>query len=260
MALSTFRRILFGSHMAKTRKPKQNRTLSLESLENREVLSWTTIPKTISWPSSTYYNFTSNALNGSASISSNETDVFTFYAPRSGTYTFDVGVNGSKIDPIAGVFRNNGTLISGDDDSGPNLDSRFTAYLVKGEKYALAVTNVTGKPGGNFKWNITGPSLTVSASKTGTYQTKGTAELIGNTLKLTLDVKNSSRWTRYDHYGYVYLLNAQGVPIHSGSWSLSKRTYGRDDPSGPSVAKVSKTWNLSSWNLTDVVKIRISVS
>lgn len=118
--------------------------------ENLELLSWTSIPKSITVSGAKSITFISNAVSSKGSISNHEVDLFSFTAPSHGTFTFDIGQNSSKIDTVAGLFTGGGSLIKGDNDSGPSSDSEFTASLSKGPKCIPAVTNHTGKPGG--KW------------------------------------------------------------------------------------------------------------
>src|SRR4051812_21083131 len=85
---------------------------SLESLEERECLSWTAVPATYYWPSSTTLSFTSNERHGTTTISNNEVDRYNFVAPRSGTYPFTAGKNGSRVDTLMGLFKFNGSRVA----------------------------------------------------------------------------------------------------------------------------------------------------
>lgn len=251
-----------GQRHSVHRRPKT--CLQLEGLEKREMLSWSSVPSTFGWPSSTNVSFISNARSGTATISNNEVDVYNFVAPRSGTYTFTAGKSGSQIDTVAGLFQWSGTRIAGNDDdpNGGTTDSRFTAYVNGGTRYAFAVTNYTGTSNGGYKWSITGPPLYVSL-----YHNAGNgitsyadASLSGNSLSVFLWGANQSNWYYYDHRVDVYLLDGNNNPIHSGSWSLTFRTGGKFVPGLPSSDTMSQTFDVSGFDLRNLRNMRIVVS
>jgi hypothetical protein len=243
-----------------TKKQRSSFRPSLESLEEREVLSWITVPNTFGWPSSTNVSFNSNGRSGAASISNNEVDVYNFVAPRSGTYTFTAGKNGSQIDTVAGLFRWDGSRINGNDDANPNTrDSSFTAYLTGGVRYAFAVTNYIGSSNGGYRWSISGPPLYVALNNNAGdgITTFASASLRGNSLNVYLAGSNNSNWYYYDHRVDVSLLDGNNNPI--GSWWGTLRTGGHFVVDLPLNDTLDQTFDVSGLDLRNLRNIRIEV-
>src|SRR5262245_10439710 len=101
------------SHQHPRPRPPRKAVLGLECLESRDMPSWTAVPSTLAWHSSTNVNFNSNAISGTAAITKDEADVYDFVAPRSGKYTFTVGKDADLIDTMAGLFQPNGKRVAG---------------------------------------------------------------------------------------------------------------------------------------------------
>ena len=242
------------------RRPKTH--LRLELLETRELMSWSSVPSTLGWPSSANVSFNSNAQAGTATISSNEIDVYAFVAPRTGTYTFNAGKSGSQIDTVAGLFTWAGNRVAGNDDSNGTTDSRFTAVLTGGTKYAFAITNFTGHSNGGYKWSITGPPLRVNLNNNAGngITSYGDASLSGNSLTVFLSGINNSNWNTYDHRVDVYLLDGSNKPIHTGSWSLTFRTGGKFVPGIRSANTMTQTFDVSGFDLRNLRNMRIVVA
>lgn len=234
--------------------------LGMESLEARDMPSWAAVPNTFSWPSSANVGFNSNARSGTATISNNEVDMFNFVAPRSGTYTLTAGKNGSRIDTVLGVFKMNGQRLAGNDDaSGSTTDSKLTVYLTGGTRYAFAVTNYRGGSNGGYKWSVSGPSLSRSLTNDGgDYFSYAIASITGNTLKIELRGINHSDWYYYDHEVSVQLMGGNGLPIHTGSWDFSVRSYGSLIP-GPGTPTRVETFDLSGFDLRNLRDISITL-
>jgi hypothetical protein len=260
MFLNTITNWLRGGENTQPRRTARA-GLRLEHLEERTVLSWTAVPSTFQWPASTDVSFVSNANAGAGTITNNEVDMYNFVAPRTGTYTVNAGKLFSQVDTVAGLFQMDGNRVAGNDDFN-GTDSQFTAYLVAGTRYALAVTNYTGTSTGGYKWSIQGPPLSVEANYhyNSDIRTWGRGSLTGNTLQVEMQSFNYTNWNIYDHRVSVYLLDQSGSPIHTGSWSLTKRTYGLFVPGGPGVRMDSYSWDLSGWDLRNVASMRIVVS
>jgi hypothetical protein len=251
---------LFNKPKASSRRNRGKKSLRMEQLESRAMLSWTSVPVTLGWPSTTNVSFNSNANSGTAVISNNEVDVYSFVAPRTGTYTFDAAKSGSQVDTIAGLFKWNGDRIAGNDDSGGTTNSQFTAALTKGTKYAYAITNYTGRSTGGYRWSITGPSLYISENlNKGGVVTFGSGKLSGNNLNLYVSGMNSSNFSKNTHKVEVFLLGADNKPIHSGAFMVSVKTGGTF-VSGKGSDTHSFNFDLSSWDLRKVTNIRIQIS
>jgi hypothetical protein len=236
---------------------------TLESLEDRQLLSWSSIPSTFGWPASANVSFNSNGRSGTGAITHNEVNVYNFVAPRSGTYTFSAGMYGSRIDTVAALYQWNGRLLAGNDDANSNTtDSLFTAYLSGGTRYAFAVTNYTGSSTGGYRWSITGPPLSASVSNNAGdgITSFGSATLKGNSLTVYLAGDNASNWYTYTHRIDVYLVDGNNNPIHSGSWYLTFQTGGTLVPGIPSSDNMTQTWDLSGFDLRGLRNIEIYVS
>ncbi len=187
--------------------------------------------------------------------------MYSFVAPRTGTYTFNAGKYGSQVDTVAGLFNWSGRRIAGNDDY-KGTDSRFTAYLTAGTKYGFAVTNYTGTSTGGYKWSITGPPLSVDLDHDAGdgISSYGYAQLTGNSLYIYLSGTNNSNYYLYTHQVDVYLLDANGNSITDTPWSVWLETGGRFVPTRPSSDINMATYDLSGWDLREVVYIQIVVS
>jgi hypothetical protein len=235
--------------------------LSVESLEGRDMMSWTAVPANFWWPSSPNVSFNSNARAGTATISNNEVDVYNFVAPRTGTYTLTAGKSGSQVDTVLGVFRMNGVRLAGNDDANSNTtDSKLTVYLSGGTRYAFAVTNYRGTSTGGYRWSVTGPPLSRSLSNNAGNGISSFAfvTITGNSLKIDLRGINSSNWYYYDHKVEVRLVDGSGRAIHNGSWNFSTRSYGHYIP-GPGTPGRVETFDLSGFDLRNLRNISITL-
>jgi hypothetical protein len=232
----------------------------VESLEGRQLLSWTTVPSKFSWPSSVGVSFNSNARAGTATISQNEVDVYNFVAPRSGTFTFNAGKFGSQIDTIAGLFKFNGARIVGNDDSNGTRDSSFTASLIGGTKYAFAITNYTGHSNGGYRWSISGPPMfnNLNHNAGSGITSYASASLSGNSLSIFLSGLNSSNFKSYTHKVSVSFVNASNRPI-TGAWELSFGTVGKLRP-GKSADTMTRVFDVSGFDLRAARDIRLVLS
>lgn len=237
--------------------------LAVESLEHRDLMTWGSVPATISWPSSVNVGEVNpNGRQGQDRITNGEVDVYGFVAQRSGLYTFTAGQNGSQIDTIAGVFSWNGNRLAGNDDFGASNDSKIEINLVAGTRYAFAITNYSGSAVGSYKWSMKAPPLVVSHSigSINDINTFGRATLEGKRLELLLTGNNRTSFSTHVHKVEVYLLDANNQAIHTGNWNLSFKSGGRYVPGLPVRKDLSQTFDLSSWNLSQVRTVRIVLS
>jgi hypothetical protein len=262
MFLSKITKIFAGRSQVPSRPQRPTVRPQLESLEARDLLSWSSVPSTLGWPSSVNVGFNSNARSGTATISQNEVDVYRFVAPRSGTYTFTAGKRGSQIDTLAGLFQWNGKRVAGNDNSNGTKDSSFTAYLTGGTRYAFAITNHTGGSNGGYKWSITGPPLFVNLNNNAGngITTYASASLRGNSLDVYLSGLNRSNWSTYTHRVDVYLVDRNDLPIHTGSWWLTFRTGGTFVPGIPSSDSMSRTFDVSGFDLRNLRNIYMELT
>jgi subtilisin family serine protease len=136
--------------------------LTLEALEERNLLSWSSVPPPLLYMPIQASAVTLNAqgdAQGNASIATTENDYYTFVAPTSGSYTFRATTPSSNLDTVLGVFDAGGyRLAYNDDTSYFNRDSQLTMSLTAGSRYYLGVTSYTGTPGGSYTWTIDGPA------------------------------------------------------------------------------------------------------
>jgi hypothetical protein len=99
-----------------------------------------------------------NDAQGSAAISSQEVDYYSFTPKVSGTYRLSTTTPGSNLDTVIGVFNGSGVRLAYNDDVGYwNTDSQRSLALVAGQRYYLGVTNYTSSPIGSYTWRIDGP-------------------------------------------------------------------------------------------------------
>jgi hypothetical protein len=255
---------------AERKAPRRKKAdLNLERLETKQLLSWTSVPDTFGWPSSYDASFVSNGRSGYNSIVASEVDVYRFVAPRSGNYTFKAERGGAErdgydIDTIAGVYTWSGNRLGGNDDDRLNgtTDSQFTTYLTGGVQYAYAITNHQGHANGPYRWEIDGPPLElhlVTHPSSG-FISDGYASLKGNTLYAAISGENNTFFTSHIHRIDVYLVNSNNRPIHTGSWSVSTKTYGRILGSFYSLSGKGQYWDVSNMDLRSLRNIQIVVT
>lgn len=147
------------SRPAKARKSKPARLL-VEPLEDRNLMSWTTVPTAIFAPPAVSVQFSQNVAQGTAAITNNEIDYYTFLASKSGSHRFAADTPSSELNSILGVFKydeltDDATQIAQNNDVAVgNTDSAAFATLVAGQRYYLGITNVTRTPNGSYNWSI----------------------------------------------------------------------------------------------------------
>lgn len=136
--------------------------LQLEPLEDRVALSWAGIPPATIAPPANAVAVSLNAqkaAQGTASITANEVDFYSFVAPSTGSYRISALTPSSNLDTVLGVFNAAGTRIAYNDDiSGTNFDSQLSALLTARNRYYFGITNYSGKAGGAYTWQVAGPS------------------------------------------------------------------------------------------------------
>lgn len=136
--------------------------LHVETLEDRLVPAWSSVPPaTITLPTT----FTSVTLNsqgdatGNASITNSEIDWYRFTATTGGDYIFEATTPSSNLDTVIAVYNSSGSRVGYNDDiSSSNTDSRFNVTLSAGQVFFFGVTNYTGTAGGSYTWRIDGPA------------------------------------------------------------------------------------------------------
>ncbi len=156
---------MFGTR--RTAKDEQEKTrLLLETLEERTLLSWSSIPPSLISPPASFVPIGLNAQSdaqGIAAITANENDFYSFVAPASGSYSFNASTPSSNLDPVLAVFDAYGRRIASSDDiSLSDRDSELTVALTAGNRYYFGVTNYVGTSGGSYSWHVDGPSIGAS--------------------------------------------------------------------------------------------------
>lgn len=140
--------------------------LVLEPLEERLVLSWSSVPPSVI-PVPTNAAVISldsgGDAQGNAAISANEIDYYTFVPATSGSHRLSVLTPTSNLDSVLGVFDSQGRRVAYNDDiSSINLDSQLTVQLTAGSRYYLGITNYVGTLGGTYTWQV--DNLTASTT------------------------------------------------------------------------------------------------
>jgi hypothetical protein len=144
------------------RKP-QTRRLEVESLEERLVMSWGSVPPSAirppTAPGQVLLNERGDA-QATASIARNEVDYYSLTAPRTGSYRIAASTPGSNLNPVLGVFNAQGRRVAANNDiSRTNKDSALTFKLRAGDRYYLGITNYNRTPGGRYVASVDGPTL-----------------------------------------------------------------------------------------------------
>lgn len=160
--LQLVRRVLRSSrHDSQERRTGRSRPV-LEPLEDRLALSWAGVPPSAITPPSNAVAVTLNTqadAQGSAAITANENDYYTFVAPRSGTYRLSATTPISSVDTVLGVFSASGSRLAYNDDiSSSNRDSQLSVVLTAGNRYYFGITNYSGTGGGAYSWLVDGPA------------------------------------------------------------------------------------------------------
>lgn len=207
----------------------------LENLEDRLALSWAGVPPTqVSIPSSTVLTLNSNAFaSGSASISFNENDYFSFTAPRSGAYQLDAYTPSSSVDTVLGVFNTFGQRLAYNDDiSTSNTDSRVTVNLTAGQRYFFGITNYTGTSGGSYAWQVQGPQGGGGGGGDDSYEENDSINAASNLGTLTsrrtlsnLVMADSADWFRFTTSGAGTSSSSVSMTFSHAQGDLDLRLY-----------------------------------
>ncbi len=208
------------------------------------------------------FNF-ANAWGSSGNIANqNTTNTWTFIAPHTGTYTFTVtgtpwtvqAINGpvqTALVPIFALFDHTGSKMVTVENGTSKVT--YNQALAQGQRYELAVTNLTGRQIGAFTVQVTGciAMQSIRVSNGSGLSAQADAYINGNTLVLDLSGFNSSWWTHTDSVS-VYLHNAQGQTILS---------WGASCTNGPNYQSAN-TWslNLANYNMTGLSYITMTLN
>src|SRR4051812_6525345 len=95
--------------------PRRPLRPGLESLEARLALSWSGVPPTAISPPTAAVALTLNSqgdATGSAAITANEVDYYSFVAPSAGAYRISATTPASSLDTVLGVFSSTGARIA----------------------------------------------------------------------------------------------------------------------------------------------------
>ena len=161
-----------GARKISNRPRSDNRRrarLQVEGLEDRQLLSWGSVPPAhitppVNSPPSTYvYPEALSALGDAQGPNSNvggEVDFYRFTTPVAGTYLFDATSPGHAVDTVIAVYDASGNRLGYNDDIAPgNHDSETSVTLQAGHQYYFGVTNyITNTTHGSYNWSIDGPA------------------------------------------------------------------------------------------------------
>ena len=142
--------------------------LQLEPLEDRQLLSWGSVPPAlitppVNSPPSTYvYPEPSapRAMPTGPIATSTARSISIASPPRWGTYLFDAASPGHAVDTVIAVYDASGNRLGYNDDIAPgNHDSETSVTLQAGQQYYFGVTNyITNTTHGSYNWSIDGPA------------------------------------------------------------------------------------------------------
>lgn len=139
----------------------RNRTAAIEPLEPRWNPSWGSIPPGWVSPPTSALAVTLNWANdayGSAAITNNEVDYYSFTPKTTGSYR--LAASSDAVDTVLAVYNSTGSRVAYNDDVVPDYDSNSQRFvtLYAGTQYYLGITNYSGTSGGGYTWAIDGPS------------------------------------------------------------------------------------------------------
>src|SRR4051794_32560744 len=110
--------VVRARRLSQVRHPRPARPL-FEALEGRLALSWSSIPPSAIAPPTGAVAVTLNSqgdATGSAAITANEIDYYSFTAPVSGSYRISATTPTSNLDTVLGVYSSNGVRVAYNDD------------------------------------------------------------------------------------------------------------------------------------------------
>jgi hypothetical protein len=258
---------LFAPKKPATRRPAAPCRPTVEALEDRQLLSWGSLPPPVVNLHSAndyHYNIGFGTAGGysqtNAIVNQVEVDYRTFTAQRSGLYTFDAQATpGSGIDTVAALYDTGGNRLASNDDYGGSLNSHFTRSLTAGQTYVFGITNYNGSPIGAYRATIAPPSLSANSAKGGNgWFASGDATLTRSNLHLDLSATDSSLFSPHTDRVYVQILGLNGQPLFQNVWSHSVSTVGTLVPGASSA---SGSWNidLSAFDLSQASSLRVWV-
>lgn len=153
-------RVSHRSHPTRRREARP----TFDFLEDRQVLSWSGVPPFFIPPPGNAVPVALDSQNdaqGTAAVSANENDFYSFTAPVTGTYVITATTPNSNLDTVLGLYARNGIRLAYNDDIAANdTDSRVTVTLIANSRYYFGITNYTGAPNGAYSWSVDGPTPT----------------------------------------------------------------------------------------------------
>jgi len=243
---------------------RRRRTPTFESLESRELLSWTpaTVPYGIPAPAGGFNMV--NGWNSSGTVQNGHYTYWVFTPEHSGQYNFKVtatatpvqAINGTINEYMAPIFAlyNSQGIQQWHCSNGAVTSVNTNANLTQGQKYEFAVCNLTGYFAGNFNVSVASTSnyIVNVNNNDGAGCTAGAeAYLNGNTLTMWLYAFNSSTWYRYDTHTDYFTVDFENANNQILSWQqVSCTTH-----YGQSFNK-TRTFDIGGFNLNGFTHIR----
>lgn len=185
---------------------KSNLRSGGESLEPRWTPAWGSVaPSSITVPTNAaQVTLANNDASGTASITANEVDYYSFVAGASGAYRFATSTPSSNLDTVVGLYSSTGGRVGYNDDiSTSNADSQVSLNLVAGQRYYLGVTNYTGTAGGSYSWVIDGPATTTATDDSYEENDTRTAARDLGTLTGATTINNLKMADLHDYYKFT---------------------------------------------------------
>lgn len=233
--------------------------LRLEDLESRLVPSWAgTPPASIPLPAATVVTLNASvAASGQASISANETDYYTFVAPKAGSYRISALTPNSTLDTVLGAFDAGGQRLAFNDDmNASSAASQLSVTLTASQRVFVGVTNYTGTPGGAYSWSVQGPQVTASTAddryeNNDTFAAAANLGIVNGRQTFTgLMLNDTQDWYRFTMRASgtssaavtLGFSNARGdldLRLYNGSGGLLRSSLGHGDSERVSLAGLS---------------------
>src|SRR5262245_54642926 len=206
------------------RLSRGRKRLEIESLEDRRVLSWGSVPPAVIVPPAYAEAVALNPqgdAQGFASIDGSEIDYYTFVAPGSCSYDLAAQAYGSSIDTVLAVYNSSGQRLAYDDDSIPgwSTDSQLSVNLQAGQRYYFGITNYIGSAGGPYLWSVDGLAADDSYEDNDSLgQASDLGTLSGRQTITGLVMADSADWYRFTmpgpggsaHYVSISFQHSQG--------------------------------------------------
>jgi len=204
--------------------------LTVEVLEDRLALSWGSVPPATVTPPTGALAVSLNSqgdAQGTAAITNNEIDWYTYVVPTTGSYRLAALTPTSDVDTVLGVYNGSGQRLAYNDDiSSSNRDSQLTVSLQAGTRVYFGITNYIGTPGGGYTWQVDGPAGDDRYEENDTLaQATNLGSLTGRRTLTGLVMADSQDWFRFQMAGAGTSEHSVAITFTHAQGDLDFRLY-----------------------------------